>query len=52
MTGFGFLGHLHEMLDGAYSAHVDAGKLPLLPNVHGYAEEFYITAAGQKNRNF
>lgn len=52
VTGFGFLGHLHEMLDGAYSAHVDAGKLPLLPNVHGYAEEFYITAAGQKNRNF
>lgn len=52
VTGFGFLGHLHEMLDTSFSAVVDVKKLPLLPKVYEYAEEFYITAAGQKNRNF
>lgn len=52
VTGFGFLGHLHEMLDDTYSAMIYTKNLPLFPSVEKYADEFYITAAGQKNRNF
>lgn len=52
ITGFGFLGHLHEMMDGKYSCQVFADQIPLMQNVLEYANEFYITAAAQKNRNF
>ncbi len=52
VTGFGLLGHLHEMLDGRLSAEIDANKIPVIPEALDYAGEFYITAAGQKNRNY
>ena len=52
VTGFGFLGHLHEMLDGNFSCQVMADQVPLMQNVLAYADEFYLTAAAQKNRNF
>ena len=51
VTGFGFLGHLHEMLDGNFSCQVVADQVPLMQNVLAYADEFYLTAAAQKNRN-
>lgn len=51
VTGFGFLGHLHEMMDGKYSCRVFADQVPLMKEVLHYAEEFYLTAAAQKNRN-
>ncbi len=51
VTGFGLLGHLHEMMDGQLSCSIDTNKLPLLPSVLEYADEFYLTAAAQKNRN-
>ncbi|MGM9565093.1 selenide, water dikinase SelD [Evtepia sp.] len=51
VTGFGFLGHLHEMLDGKLSCHVHAGQVPVIPEALDYAEEFLLTAAGQRNRN-
>lgn len=51
VTGFGFLGHLHEMLDGKYSCCVFAAQVPIMQNVLQYADEFYLTAAAQKNRN-
>lgn len=51
VTGFSFLGHLHEMLDSKLSARVYADFVPILPSALEYAEEFYLTAAGQKNRN-
>ena len=35
-----------------YSATIYTKNLPLFPSVEKYADEFYITAAGQKNRNF
>ena len=41
ITGFGFLGHLVEMLDGKHSAEV-----------YKCANEFVITAGGQLNRTF
>ena len=51
VTGFGFLGHLHEMLDGKHSCQVFAEQVPIMQNVLQYADEFYLTAAAQKNRN-
>lgn len=51
VTGFGLLGHLHEMLDGRLSARIDAGKVPVIPEALAYADEFLLTAAGQRNRN-
>lgn len=51
VTGFGFLGHLHEMMDGKYSCNIWSNQVPLMQEVLAYAEEFYLTAAAQKNRN-
>lgn len=51
VTGFGFLGHLHEMMDGRYSCQIHASQVPIMQNVLEYADEFYLTAAAQKNRN-
>lgn len=51
MTGFGFLGHLHEMMDNRYSCQVFAGQVPVMSEALHYAEEFFLTAAAQKNRN-
>lgn len=51
VTGFGFLGHLHEMMGGRYSCRISAGQVPVIREALPYADEFYLTAAGQKNRN-
>lgn len=51
VTGFGFLAHLCEMLGERYTAYIDLEQIPYIPEAYGYAEEFYITAAGQRNRN-
>lgn len=51
VTGFGFLGHLHEMMDGRCSCRVYAEQVPVIAEALHYADEFYLTAAGQKNRN-
>jgi selenide,water dikinase len=52
VTGFGFLGHLHEMLGGQSSAVIYSGQVPHIPEAIHYAEEFLITGAAQRNRNF
>ncbi len=52
VTGFGFLGHLHEMLDGRLSCRIHAAQIPLIPEALEYADEFLLTAAGQRNRNY
>ena len=52
VTGFGFLGHLNEMVTPAYSIHVDAGKVRYIAEAARLAEEFLITGGGTKNRNF
>ncbi len=52
ITGFGFLGHLVEMLDGNYSAEVFSKNVPMLPEAYKCAENFIITAGGQLNRNY
>lgn len=51
VTGFGFLGHLHEMMDGRLSCRINADRIPAMPDALNYADEFYLTAAAQKNRN-
>lgn len=51
VTGFGLLAHLMEMLDNKVSAIIDASKVPYISECDDYVEEFYITAAGQRNRN-
>jgi selenide,water dikinase len=51
VTGFGFLGHLHEMMDGRLSCEVYADSVPVMEDALKYADEFYLTAAAQKNRN-
>lgn len=51
VTGFSFLGHLHEMLDGKLSADIYSDNVPVIPGAAAYADEFLLTAAGQRNRN-
>lgn len=51
ITGFGFLGHLHEMVDGKLSCKVFADQLPVFREALKYADEFLLTAVAQQNRN-
>ena len=51
VTGFSFLGHLHEMLDEQMSAEIEADRIPVISGAMEYADEFLLTAAGQRNRN-
>lgn len=52
VTGFGFLGHLHEMMHETFSCIIHADEVPVIPEALEYADEFLLTAAGQRNRNF
>lgn len=52
VTGFGFLGHLHEMLDGRLSAVISSSNIQTIQEAKAYAEEFLLTAAAQRNRNY
>ena len=52
VTGFGLLVHLLEMLDSKNSANIYSDKIPYFKECDEYVEEFYLTAAAQKNRNF
>ena len=52
ITGFGLLGHLHEMLQQEYTAVLQSKTIPYIKEAYDYANEFLITAAGQRNRNF
>ena len=51
VTGFSFLGHLHEMMGGKLSCIIDAQAVPVLPGAEKAADAFLYTAAGQRNRN-
>lgn len=51
VTGFSFLGHLHEMLDGRLSCRVHAAEVPVIEEALHHADEFLLTAAAQRNRN-
>ena len=51
VTGFGFLGHLHEMMGRGLSCEIDVNHIPVLPGARESADAFLYTAAGQRNRN-
>ncbi|SDB29989.1 selenide, water dikinase SelD [Eubacterium oxidoreducens] len=51
VTGFGFLGHLHEMLGKGYAAQIDLAHIPHIAEAVHHADEFLLTAAAQRNRN-
>lgn len=51
VTGFGFLGHLLEMLGKRHSATVYTELLPVFPEALKLADALMITAAAQRNRN-
>lgn len=51
VTGFSFLGHLHEMMDEKLACVIYADQVPVFPEALDYADEFLLTAAGQRNRN-
>ena len=51
VTGFSFLGHLHEMMNGKLSCVIDGTAVPVLPGAEKAADDFLYTAAGQRNRN-
>lgn len=51
ITGFGFLGHLKEMMEASgASAIIYKDQVPYIPAAYQYAGEFIITCAAQKNR--
>ena len=51
VTGFSFLGHLHEMMGGRLSCKINSRAVPVLPGAEKAADDFLYTAAGQRNRN-
>ncbi len=52
VTGFGLSGHLLEMVNKKFSARLEAKKIPYIKAAYKAAEEFLLTAGGQRNRNF
>ena len=52
VTGFGLLGHLHEMTRPDLTARIYMEDVPVIPQAAAYADGFYLTAAAQRNRNF
>lgn len=40
------------MMNGQLSCHIHAGQVPVFEEALRHADEFLLTAAGQRNRNF
>jgi selenide,water dikinase len=51
VTGFGLLVHALEMAGDSASIVLYPETLPLIPEAVKYADEYLLTAAGQRNRN-
>jgi selenide,water dikinase len=51
VTGFGLLAHALEMASDKVSIVFYANEIPYFEEAYGYADEFLLTAAGQRNRN-
>ena len=49
VTGFGFLGHLLEMMGDDKSCEIFAKQIPVFEEAKSLADEFLITAGGQRN---
>ena len=51
VTGFGLIVHALEMAGDLVSVVLYPDALPLIPEAVKYADEYLLTAAGQRNRN-
>jgi selenide,water dikinase len=51
VTGFGLLVHALEMAGDSVSVTLYPDALPFIPEASDYANEYLLTAAGQRNRN-
>lgn len=53
VTGFGLLGHAHEMAQqSAVGVRIEWGALPLLPGAERYARKGHVTGGGARNEAF
>jgi selenide,water dikinase len=53
VTGFGLLGHLHEMAKGSgLAAHLDAGAVPILPRVLDLIAEGVVPGGTRNNEGY
>jgi len=52
ITGFGLLAHAREMAGESKTIVLYPAQLPYIPQAYTYAQEYLLTAAGQRNRNF
>jgi selenide, water dikinase len=53
ITGFGLLGHLHEMAEASgVSIHLDKAELPILPEVGDFADMGIIPEGAYRNRSY
>ncbi len=52
VTGFGLIAHLAEMVGSHASALLEPSALPYFAEAYKYANEFLLTAAGQRNRTY
>lgn len=52
ITGFGLMVHMLEMASDKVSILLYQGEIPYFEEAYQYAEEYLVTAAGQRNRNF
>jgi selenide,water dikinase len=51
VTGFGLLVHALEMAGGSVGIMLYPDALPIIPEAAAYADDYLLTAAGQRNRN-
>ena len=51
VTGFGLIVHALEMAGASVSVVLYPDALPFIPEAANYADEYLLTAAGQRNRN-
>jgi selenide,water dikinase len=51
VTGFGLLVHALEMAGDSAAIKLCPDRLPVIPEAVGYANDYLLTAAGQRNRN-
>lgn len=52
ITGFGFLGHLREMLAGETAVELDLKKIPVLPRAHELLAQGYHARLETENRRY
>ena len=53
VTGFGLLGHLHEMVEASeVTARIPVGQIPLIHGAKDYAEEGLVPAGSYRNRQY